>query len=177
MNKDALLLELEAGREQLLAYVNNSIDAIIARIKSGESISGEDSLPAVTIYPLHISPGLFKGTKPVAVHFGAERVEVKTWRSAYTLILRRCADIPEKRGALMRLRGKVSGRNRCYLAGKPDGMNVPVKIADDLFAEGYLDTEWLVRVLTTEILDDVRYDYSGIAVSVTAGKRGRSASV
>jgi hypothetical protein len=33
-------------------------------------------------YPLGVHPSLFVGKKPVAVLFGDERVEVKTWRQA-----------------------------------------------------------------------------------------------
>jgi len=53
-------------------------------------------------------------------------------------------------------------------------MNCPVEIANGVFVESFFDTEWLVRILTTEILDAVCYDYSGISVSVVKSKRGGS---
>ena len=71
----------------------------------------------------------------------------------------------------MYLRGKISGRQRVFLSGKPEGMNVPIKIAEELYAEGYFDTELLIRVLTTKILAAARYDYSGIFVLVVPAKR------
>jgi len=171
MNKEAILLKLEEGREQLLTFVNTSIDALIDNVKNGESIVDGQSVITDTVYPLGITPALFKGTKPTAIFFGKEKVEVKTWRKVYTLILQRCAAVPEKRDALMYLRGKISGRDRFFLSDKPDGMNVPIKIAEELYAEGYFDTEWLLKVLTADFLDVVRYDYSNISVSVVAGKR------
>jgi len=171
MDKNSALLKLEEAREQMLALINTSIDSLIDRINSGEPIedSSDGSSAVETIYPLSITPALFKGTKPTAVYFGGERVEVKTWRKVYTLILQRCADIPEKLNTLIHLRGKISGRSRFFLSGKPDGMDKPVKIAEELYAESYFDTEVLMRILTTEFLDSARYDYSDISVSVIAG--------
>jgi hypothetical protein len=70
----------------------------------------------------------------------------------------------------MSLRGKVSGRERTFLSGKPDGMDVPIKVAEGLYAEGYFDTEWLVKVLTKHILLPACYDYSGIRIAVIPNK-------
>ena len=175
MDKDIALLRLEEARVQLLAIVNTSIDSLIDRINNGEPLTDSDggSSAAETVYPLSTTPALFKGTKPTAVYFGEEKVEVKTWRKAYTLILQRCADIPEKRDKLMSLRGRISGRSRFFLSGKPDGMDTPIKIAEGLYVESYFDTEFLLRILTTEFLDIVRFNYSDISVSVVDGKRRR----
>jgi hypothetical protein len=170
MNKELVLAELESARAKLLDIVNNGIDGLISRIEYGESIDSGDPANAETVYPLSTTPALFKGTKPTAVFFGEEKVAVKTWRKAYTLILQRCADIPEKRDKLMGLRGRISGRSRFFLSGKPDGMDTPIKIAEGLYVEGYFDTELLLRILTTEFLDIVRFDYSDISVAVTTAK-------
>ena len=172
MNKKIALSELEAVRAQLLGMVNDRIDSLIAKIKNGEAIDNNTLSAAEIVYPLSIEPALFKGTKPTAVHFGGEKIPVKTWRKAYTLILRRCAGISEKRETLMGLRNKISGRTRIILSDKPDGMSRPIEIADDVFVESFFDTEWLGRIMTKEILDVVRYDYSGISVSVVKSKRG-----
>ena len=175
MNREIVLSELEKVRDQLLFKVNAQIDALIERVKNGESLDDEgDSSVVETVYPLSISPEFFKGTKPTAVYFGEEKVPVKTWRKAYTIILQRCAGIPENRDALMSLRNKISGRTRVILSDKPDGMDCPIEIADGIFVEGYFDTEWLVKTLTIELLDVVRYDYSDISVSVVKSKRGGS---
>jgi hypothetical protein len=174
MNKEIALSELEAVRTQLPGMVNGRIDSLIAKIKNGEAVDNNTLSAAEIVYPLSIDPAFFKGTKPTAVYFGNEKVPVKTWRKAYTLILQRCVGIPEKREALMGLRNKINGRTRTILSDKPNGMNRPVEIADEVFIESFFDTEWLVRILTREILEVVRYDYSGISVSVVKSKRGGS---
>ena len=173
MNRDEVLLELENTRELLVSGITARIDALIDKVKSGEPLDDRDDGSVIeVIYPLSITPGMFKGTKPTAVFFGDEKVEVKKWRETYSLILRRCAEIPEKRDALLYLRNKILGRKRTILSDKPDGMDIPIEIADGIFVEGYFDTEWLIKTLTVEILDVVRYDYSDISVSVVNGKRG-----
>ena len=62
------------------------------------------------------------------------------------------------------------GRARTYLSDKPNGMDAPVEIAEGLYAEAYLDTEWLMKVLTVEMLHHARYDFSDISVSVVPRK-------
>ena len=173
MNKYIVLSELEKVRGQLLDKVNSRIDALIIRIENGEPINVGSLSAGETVYPLSISPSLFKGTKPAAVYFGDEKIPVNTWRKAYTLILQRCADVSEKRDMLASLCNKIGGRKRTFLSDSPDGMDCPIKIADGIFVEGDFDTEWLMRILTNEILDTVRYDYSNISVSVLSGKKRR----
>jgi len=164
---EATLRDIESLRSQLHDVVDKKIDDLKQTLISGKTEDRE--------YPLSAPPSLFKGTKPTAVIFAGARVEVKTWREAYTGILRRCyASKPE---ALMYLRNRVSGRKRTILSDKPDGMNAPIKLADDLFAEAYFDTEWLVRILTIEILGAAGYDYSGISVLVKNGKRAAVSNV
>ena len=172
MDRDIVLAELEIARGKMLDMVNSRFDGLISRIESGEPLD-DDSSADEMVYPLSITPALFKGTKPIAVFYGEEMVSVKTWFDVYTLILRRCAEDQEKRDALIYLCNKIMGRKRVILSDKPDGMNRPVEVTDGVFAEGFFDTEWLVRILTTQLLDNVRYDYSGISVSVTASKKRR----
>jgi len=169
MDKATALAELEKARNNMLLYINTKFDALVARVEGGEAVEGNPS-DIDMLYPLCINPATFKGTKPTAVYFGGEMIGVKTWRAVYTLILQRCATIPEKHNRLMSLRNRISGRNRTFLSDKPIGMNAPVKIAEELFAEAYLDTEWLIKVLTTEILYHAHYDYSHISISVTTAK-------
>jgi hypothetical protein len=171
MNKEIILQELEKTRGILLDMVNDKIDALKVSVENGEPING-DTLSSIEMsYPLSITPALFKGTKPIAVHFGDDVVPVKTWRKAYTLILQRCADIPENRDTLLYLCNKISGRTRFILSDKPDEMGCPIEVMSGVFAEAYFDTEMLIQILTTEILDAVGYDYSGISVSIVEGKR------
>jgi len=172
MSRDDILSELEVARKKMLDAVNSKIDALIMRIRNGEPLD-DDLTPAETVCPLSASPYLFKGTKPTAVYFGGERAEVRTWFKIYSLILQRCAAEQDKQDALRHLCNKIHGRSRVILSDKPDGMNKPVEVAEGIYAEGFFDTEWLIRILTTQLLDAVGYDYSGISVSVVANKRYR----
>jgi len=122
--KDDALRELKKVREHLLNVVNTTVDALIARLENGDE-DIETGFPSETVYPLSIMPSLFKGTKPNAVIFGKERIAVKTWREAYSLILRWGDD--EKHDALMELRNKIAGRSRTFLSDKPDGMDYAIK--------------------------------------------------
>ena len=172
MNRDIILAELESVRVKMLDVVNNRINDLIARIESGEPLEDEVS-PVETVYPLSTTPSLFKNTKPTAVYFGEEKVPVKTWFNVYTLILRRCAEDQERREAFLYLCNKILGRKRVILSDKPDGMNRPTEVAEGVYAEGFFDTEWLIRILTTQLLDNVGYDYSDISVSFTESKKRR----
>ena len=78
MNKDIVLAELEITRGKMLDMVNNRFDGLITRIENGEPLD-DDSPDAEMVYPLSITPALFKGTKPSALFFGDEMISVKTW--------------------------------------------------------------------------------------------------
>lgn len=67
---------------------------------------------------------------------------------------------------LMDLRGKILGRNRVLLGSETGKMRSPVKIGEALFVETHYDTETLLRILTTRILDEVGYDYGKIQIAV-----------
>ncbi len=82
------------------------------------------------------------------------------------VILVRCSREDPSRRLMLDLRGKISGRNRVLLADKPDKMRSPLKIADELYVETHYDTETLLRIMTTRILDAVHYDYSNITIAV-----------
>ena len=45
-------------------------------------------------------------------------------------------------------------------------MRSPIKIDEALYVETHYDTETLLRILTTRILDEVGYDYSKIRIAV-----------
>ena len=164
MNKPAdidIQQEIEKTRTELHAIVDAQMDAAVSRL-TGES-SGEET-PGEYEVPLRSNPSLLKGTKPAAVIFGGERVDVKTWRAVYVEILRRC--VMEKHSDLLWLRNRVAGRKRTVISDKPDGMDFPIELSGDLFVEADFDTEWLLRTLVSQILDVVRFDYSGIKIVV-----------
>ena len=71
---------------------------------------------------------------------------------------------------LMQLRDKVAGRHRIILGSSSAGMDVPLKIDEDMFFEGKFDTESLMIVLTKRVLEPVGYDYSRIRICYTSRK-------
>jgi hypothetical protein len=109
-------------------------------------------------------PYHFIGTRPTAVMFGNERVEVKTWKQVAGVILKRCHD--ERGDALMNLRNKVSGRVRMIFADKPDGMRNPLKITEDAYLESHYGSQTLMYIVKDLILDNTGFDYSNITIAV-----------
>jgi hypothetical protein len=85
------------------------------------------------VYPFWIHPSVFVGKKPVAVLFGDERVEAKTWRQVVGVILTRCDS--EEHERLMYLRDKVHGKVRTILSASDSGMRRPLKIREDMYIE------------------------------------------
>jgi len=156
-NKESILAEIEAMRPMLHQLIDDRFDAMRAAILGGETIE-----PQEHAYPLSFSPYFFKGKKPIAILFGEERVEVRTWQKVYAEILHRCN--AEKHEVLMELRGKISGRDRTILSARAEGMTRSLKLAEDMFVETFYDTQGLIYVLTKRILDAVGYDYGNISV-------------
>ena len=118
------------------------------------------------IYPLTIKPYVFVGKKPVAVLFGEERVEVKTWRQVYAVILKRCNDSPVHHKCLMYLRGKTAGKVRVFLSKSPDRMRSPVMIDKDMYGETHYGSETLMHILVNRILTPAGFDCSDIYVVI-----------
>ena len=50
-------------------------------------------------------------------------------------------------------------------------MDAPIKVCDGLFFETKYDTETLLNVLMTRVLDVVGYDYSSIKIRTSVTKR------
>lgn len=167
--------EIQTTRAQIIEGVNEAFNQLLQMLESngiGEnsSVEGEAQMQRgdyESIYPLAINPGIFKGKKPIGVLFGENgRIDVGTWKMVFQEILQRCNTDPEKHVALMNLRGKISGRERVFLAKESDGMRSPLKLSENLYVETHYDTETLIRIMTTRILDAVGYDYSGISVAI-----------
>ncbi len=163
---------LQNYRTQLIQEINLKFDEMIQQIRE-EQTTGTNAAISETvreyesIYPLTASTAVFKGKKPTGVRFpGNIRQDVPTWKKVVETILIRCNRNPECHQKLMDLRGKVSGRNRVLLGKSAENMRSPVKIDDELYVETHYDTETLLRILTTRILDPVQYDYSRITITV-----------
>ena len=116
------------------------------------------------IWPLTTTPHYFIGTKPTAVLFSEERVEVKSWRGVYAAVIKRCNDDPKGHEKLMYLRNKTAGKVRKFLSDKPDGMSRSYKIDTDLYGEVHYGTETLMHILCKRILDYTGFDYRDISI-------------
>jgi hypothetical protein len=114
------------------------------------------------ILPLSIAPHIFIGKKPIAVLFGDERAEVKSWRQVYIVVLNRCNR--EHHDRLMYLRDKVSGKIRVFLSASPGRMTSPAKIDEDMYGETHYGSETLIHILTKRILDPAGFDYSDVRI-------------
>ena len=118
------------------------------------------------VYSLTAAPYQFVGKKPAAVLFGAERVEVKTWRQVYAVIIGRCNQDPACHERLMYLRNKAAGKVRVFLSDTPDRMTSPHKIDDDLWGETHYGSQTLMHILVNQILAYVPFDRSGIKITI-----------
>jgi len=118
------------------------------------------------IYPITVDPYMFINRKPIAVLFGEERVEVKTWTQVYTVIIKRCNSDPKHHKTLMYLRGKVSGKCRFFLSDKPDGMKRPVKIDEDMYGETHYGSATLMHILLNRVLAPTGFNLSNIRVVI-----------
>ena len=166
-----IVQELQVLRAELIREVDEKIGRMIERIREaqGEMQSVEPSTEQEyeSVYPLALESGVFKGKRPTAVLFADGRREpTPTWKRVFEVILKRCNSDGAKHQALMELRGRVMGRNRTLLDSRKGEMRSPVQIDRMLYAETHYDTETLLRILTTRILDAVQYDYSGIRIAV-----------
>lgn len=166
--------ELENLRMQLIQEINIKFDNMIKQLcieqrentvdireKEGEVEEYE------SVYPMTVSTGIFKGKKPTGVVYeDGYRVDVPTWKKVVEEILKKCDSNPDMHVKLLKLRGKVAGRERVFLSGKADEMRSPIKISDNLYFETHYDTETLLRIMTVRILDVIHYDYTKIKITV-----------
>jgi hypothetical protein len=118
------------------------------------------------IVPLTIDPHIFISKKPIAVLLNEERIEIKSWRQVYTLILKQCNKNEQHHKTLLYLRGKVSGKCRDFLSNSPDGMTCPVKIDEDMYAEVHYGSQTLMHILVQRILYPVNFDCSEVQIVI-----------
>lgn len=160
---------LQNYRTQLIQEINVFFDDMIQSMRTEEMSTTvvEEVRAYESLYPLTSSAGIFKGKKPIGVKFpDGTRVDVPTWKRVAEAVLQKCNSDPSKHRELERLCGKVSGRERVFLASKPDNMRSPIAIDKNIYLETHYDTETLLRIITTRILEPIQYDYSGITIAI-----------
>ena len=116
------------------------------------------------IVSLEANSYVFVGQKPVAVLFDKERVDVKSWREVFSVILKRCNELPENHEMLMYMREKASGKVRKFLSASPDSMTRPLQVDDSLYAETHYGSSTLMHILLNRILVYVKFDCSDIYI-------------
>ena len=164
------LSALRAGLQELCQMTDRIMEQYAAENDVLEEEGNEDLDLAEryeSIYPLCMEPGFFKGKTSVAVIFpDGVRVETPTWKKLAETILKRCNDDVGKHKTLMDLRNRIQGRSRKLLSSGSAGMRSPIKIDKGLYMEAHYDTESLLRIMKTRILDAVNYDYRNIQVAI-----------
>ncbi|MDL2234452.1 hypothetical protein LJC63_12875 [Ruminococcaceae bacterium OttesenSCG-928-L11] len=154
--------ELWAVRNALIGKVDLEFDRLQRMLGNAQSTPIERTLP------LSGNPAVFKGTKPAAVLFGSERVEVSSWKMVFAVVLARCNQSKQHHAALMELRERAAGKCRVFLSRSPDHMKRPHQIDLELYAETHYGTETLLHILCNRLLAPVHYDYSGVSIALTA---------
>lgn len=165
--------ELQVLRAELIREIDDRITCMIQSLKEDQNRAIEHEnrrrreKEYESIFPLNADTGIFKGRRPTGVIFeDGTREDVPTWKRVFEEIMKRCNSDVERHKALMELRGKVLGRNRVLLGSEKGKMRSPLKIDRALYAETHYDTETLLKILVTRILEAVGYDYSGIRIAV-----------
>ncbi len=167
MADEDIIQAVEKSREELHQVIDKRCNDLIEFIKNPEHKRNMKNTLELPAY-------FYKGRKPHAIELGnADRYIVKTWREVAKILLKDCNSNPAQHKNLMRLRNKISGRSRSILSDVPDGMNVPMKIDDNLYFEGKFDTEFLLKILKGKIFDKVGYDYSAVEIEL----RGNSQTI
>ena len=146
-----------------LLEMDECIRQLMARIPNEEATQGS----YVMERSLSVTPACFKGKKPLAILYpdGTE-VEVHTWKQVASQLMRGCAEDECMASKLEDLSGRIFGRDRIILGKTGEGMDVPLKIKDNIYLEAKFDTESLLKVITNRIFDPIGYDYQDIRLQV-----------
>lgn len=159
------MTQIEQSRKQMHRKIDAQYDELVRKIlMEGKRLTMDASEQLLS---MTADPARFKGLKPSLLLFPDGRtVMVQNWRRAILEILWDCNKDTVQHERMMQIRDVVAGRLRPLLSGSPNGMDIPVMIDEDLFLEGKLDTEYLIRTVRDQILDPVGYDYDRIGFVV-----------
>lgn len=152
---------IEDDRARMHQLVDERYDMLISNIKSGKNISMKRTMSLAS------NPFVFKGRKPVSITLpSGEMILTPKWKSVVIEILKDCNADTEMHYRMMKLCGITAGRFRMLLGHDPSKMDSPLKIDDDIYFESKFDTEYLIKMMTEKVLDQVGYDYSDITVTM-----------
>lgn len=164
--KKTLLDEIEESRRRMHEIIDRAMDAFLLQMQGIDAEVPDDRTRF-----LSTDSAALKGEKPASLSFPDGRTkQTYTWRKLVSAVLEDCGSIPECRDRLMAVKNIVAGRKRVVLSDNPSEMNVPLKIADGLYFEGFFDTEFLFKQLRY-VLDLAGYDYSGITFQLRERKQ------
>ncbi len=153
---------IEESRANMHQRIDRQYDALLEALRSGQPLKTQDEK-----YALTTAPSIFKGEKPTSVTLpNGEMHPTKTWRELIQIVLQDCNSDENRHERMMQLSGCTSGRSRRILSGTPEGMNVPLKIDDNLFFEGYFDTEYLLKMLVDRVLEPAGYECEKVSVNL-----------
>lgn len=166
MNQSEILVLIESAREAMHLAINEKCDLLVNAINNGVDIKSSEKMLSAVL-PLNRESSYFKSKKPIRTDLGNGRIiTTPTWKSVAETILKDCNSVDDRHKELMCLRNRVLGRNRVILSDKPNDMQIPIKIDEDLFFEAKYDTQTLMNVLKNRILDPAGYDYSSIRIEM-----------
>ena len=159
------LTQIEQSRKQMHQKIDVQYDELVRKIlMDGKQLALDDG---EQLLPLATDPARFKGMKPSLLLFPDSRtVTAQNWRQAILEILRDCNQDTVRHERMMQLRDVVAGRLRPLLSGSPKDMDIPLMIDENLYLEGKLDTEYLIKTVRDQILTPVGYDYDKIGIAV-----------
>ena len=159
------LTQIEQSRKQMHLKIDAQYDEMVRKILTdGKQLTMDDGEQLLS---LAAEPARCKGLKPSLLLFPDGRtVTVQNWRRTILEILWDCNQDTVRHERMMQLRDVVAGRLRPLLSVSPNGMDIPLMIDEDLYLEGKLDTEYLIRTVRDQILDPVGYDYDKIGFVV-----------
>ena len=159
------LTQIEQSRKQMHQKIDAQYDELVRKIfMDGKQLTMEDG---DQLLPLAAEPARFKGRKPSLLLFPDGRtVAAQNWRRVILEILLDCNQDAVRHERMMQLRDVVTGRLRPLLSGSPREMDIPLMIDENLYLEGKLDTEYLIRTVRDQILDTVGYEYDRLGIVV-----------
>jgi len=117
-------------------------------------------------HPLYANPSEFVGYEPVAVILDNESLPVTSWKEVYQTVLQYCIQDFACYERLVALKRSMSTHKQPLLSSKPDKMNCPVEICEDLYAEVDHSFHILLQNLTDRIFTPIEFNFYAIKIVV-----------